>query len=265
MKMDEKKFQLNCEIVRDLLPLYHDGVVSESTKKVVEEHLETCKECTEEYEKLCQELTTAGKELPTTGQQFADMMKKIKMKRIFLTAVIALASCGLVIGGGYVLTREPLIPINGEEVIVNRAYRYETEDGSKLFLWLSTPIYKGGWWSNLEYVEEVEEGVCQFDYKRKIPVITGKVENKRVDEIWTQELEEGENCTEIRLGDRVIWTEEENGEQPIPDYVYVYEEMETGIENAGVLSVQDEMIGIEYEDGKKILWDMDGNVIREEK
>ena len=36
---------MNCEIIRDLLPLYHDEVVSEESRGLVEEHLKTCAEC----------------------------------------------------------------------------------------------------------------------------------------------------------------------------------------------------------------------------
>ena len=35
----------NCDIVKDLLPLYHDEVCSEASKQVVEEHVEECVEC----------------------------------------------------------------------------------------------------------------------------------------------------------------------------------------------------------------------------
>lgn len=37
--------RLPCEIVKDLLPLYQDGICSEKTKTAVEEHLHECKEC----------------------------------------------------------------------------------------------------------------------------------------------------------------------------------------------------------------------------
>lgn len=37
--------KLNCEIVQDLLPLYEDGVCSESSRAAVEEHLRDCKTC----------------------------------------------------------------------------------------------------------------------------------------------------------------------------------------------------------------------------
>ena len=35
----------NCNIVRDLLPLYLDGETSEETAKMVEEHIAECDEC----------------------------------------------------------------------------------------------------------------------------------------------------------------------------------------------------------------------------
>ena len=34
--------KISCEIIKDLLPLYHDGVCSNDTKIIVEEHLTYC-------------------------------------------------------------------------------------------------------------------------------------------------------------------------------------------------------------------------------
>ena len=36
---------MNCDIVRDLLPLYADGLCSEESRKAVEEHLKSCEAC----------------------------------------------------------------------------------------------------------------------------------------------------------------------------------------------------------------------------
>ena len=33
---------LPCKVVEDLLPLYHDGVCSEESRILVEEHIQTC-------------------------------------------------------------------------------------------------------------------------------------------------------------------------------------------------------------------------------
>ncbi|ACV61761.1 hypothetical protein Dtox_0858 [Desulfofarcimen acetoxidans DSM 771] len=37
--------KISCEIVKDLLPLYHDGVCSNDSKTMVEEHLAYCDRC----------------------------------------------------------------------------------------------------------------------------------------------------------------------------------------------------------------------------
>ncbi|MBQ2755397.1 MAG: zf-HC2 domain-containing protein, partial [Oscillospiraceae bacterium] len=41
-----------CSIVRDILPLYVEDMVSADTSAFVEEHLEKCAECREEWKNL---------------------------------------------------------------------------------------------------------------------------------------------------------------------------------------------------------------------
>ena len=36
--------KISCHIIQDILPLYVDGIVSEDTKEMVEEHLRECEE-----------------------------------------------------------------------------------------------------------------------------------------------------------------------------------------------------------------------------
>lgn len=42
----------NCEVIQDLLPLYKDEVCSDESKKIVEEHLKECNECSKLMKKL---------------------------------------------------------------------------------------------------------------------------------------------------------------------------------------------------------------------
>ena len=42
-----------CEIIRDLLPLYVDGVCSELSAKMINKHLQECKECKAIYLRMC--------------------------------------------------------------------------------------------------------------------------------------------------------------------------------------------------------------------
>ena len=44
--------KITCNVIKDILPLYIDGVVSEDTQKIVEEHLEECSLCRDEINKL---------------------------------------------------------------------------------------------------------------------------------------------------------------------------------------------------------------------
>lgn len=44
--------EIKCEVIRDLLPLYEDDVVSQETRKLVQEHLNTCPDCREELQKI---------------------------------------------------------------------------------------------------------------------------------------------------------------------------------------------------------------------
>ena len=37
--------KISCNIIRDILPLYLDDVVSDETKQMVEEHLQSCASC----------------------------------------------------------------------------------------------------------------------------------------------------------------------------------------------------------------------------
>ena len=36
---------MDCNIIQDLLPLYHDGACSETSCRAVEEHLGNCEDC----------------------------------------------------------------------------------------------------------------------------------------------------------------------------------------------------------------------------
>lgn len=44
--------KIKCSVIQDLLPLYVDGVVSDDTKSLVNEHLLTCEICKNEYEQM---------------------------------------------------------------------------------------------------------------------------------------------------------------------------------------------------------------------
>ncbi|MDE7280569.1 MAG: zf-HC2 domain-containing protein, partial [Ruminiclostridium sp.] len=48
--------KISCEIIKDLLPLYNDGVCSNESAELISEHLKECSECTAELERLREEI-----------------------------------------------------------------------------------------------------------------------------------------------------------------------------------------------------------------
>lgn len=49
----ENKF--SCNVINDLLPSYIDGICSEESKRIVEDHLQNCPSCKETYRAMCSE------------------------------------------------------------------------------------------------------------------------------------------------------------------------------------------------------------------
>lgn len=97
------KNTLPCDIVRDILPLYIDDVVSETTKNAVAEHLESCHECKNEYISL-----KATFDIPiqdeTSKNKFVVMMRKQRTKRILSSILLIILSCSIFYGILYMTT-----------------------------------------------------------------------------------------------------------------------------------------------------------------
>lgn len=66
--MNENKSQ-PCELIRDLMPLCHDGIASNASREAVETHVQECGDCKAYWEKLC------------GGDQVADYMFDAELSR----------------------------------------------------------------------------------------------------------------------------------------------------------------------------------------
>lgn len=67
--------KLPCELVQDLLPLYHDGVCNNVSRTLVKEHLKDCENCAKALKAIDTEL-----EVPKLEADAAKPLKKIKRK-----------------------------------------------------------------------------------------------------------------------------------------------------------------------------------------
>ena len=44
--------KISCDVIRDLLPLYVEDMLSNDSKNIVDEHIEQCESCRDELKKL---------------------------------------------------------------------------------------------------------------------------------------------------------------------------------------------------------------------
>ncbi len=70
---------MKCDIIRDLLPSYIEGLTSKSSNEEINKHLESCKECETFYKEMNGEIE---EELPVADVQELDYLKKVRRENI---------------------------------------------------------------------------------------------------------------------------------------------------------------------------------------
>ena len=118
--------KISCNIIRDILPLYLDDVVSDDTKELVEEHLETCDACRMEADILGRNIT-----LPTNRfikLSDAEVVKKLKgrfLRKKVLVSILSVAAAIAVMIGIYAFMtmKSSFIPYDSTKI------RIREEDG----------------------------------------------------------------------------------------------------------------------------------------
>ena len=138
---------IKCEVIRDLLPLYVDGVASEETRALIEEHLKECADCSE-YCRLLQE------EPPQMSMaEYADetaSLKKIKRRITRNQVLIALVIIGFAIGAYAFLSSMHLADYEGT---IEENLSYELPEGYELVGSNDDII------DTLEYVRETDQTI----------------------------------------------------------------------------------------------------------
>ncbi|SHM82333.1 Putative zinc-finger [Anaerosporobacter mobilis DSM 15930] len=72
---------VECEVIRDLLPLYIDGVCSNKSRNLIEEHLQGCNCCKKDYENMIVPLDSIEKENEEV-KVLKGITRKLKQDRI---------------------------------------------------------------------------------------------------------------------------------------------------------------------------------------
>lgn len=109
----------NCEVVRDLLPLYHDGVCSKKSREMVEEHLTECEACKKELEEIRKEISVPNASKKDAARAWKTLVRNLWLRRIasiVLVSVllVAAAACGMEV---YKWDQKRTIWMNTDELV----------------------------------------------------------------------------------------------------------------------------------------------------
>ncbi|MDF2858702.1 MAG: hypothetical protein K0Q87_4553 [Neobacillus sp.] len=107
---------ISCDIIRDLLPLYHDKVCSEKSRKLVEEHLTSCNNCKLELEQIHADIKGVNNMEDTKPiREIAKKWKRDKnsafLKGTMLVSVLSCIGCSIAYNaiGSYVAADGTLV------------------------------------------------------------------------------------------------------------------------------------------------------------
>ncbi len=135
------RFDLPCEVIRDLLPSYIDKLTSDNVKESVEYHLKNCSECKKKYDYLkstyniiCLDENKEDKQLMKTAK------RKINKKIAAIALIVAIIVASITITGAVFATKDEhyywsMVPSDCEYALI---------DGQKLKSRTETVDYGDG-------------------------------------------------------------------------------------------------------------------------
>mgnify|MGYP000917943018 FL=1 len=95
--------KISCDVIRDLLPLYVEDMLSNDSKNIVDEHIEQCENCSEELKKLSVDETyinTVNNENKSIYDSLNKIRKRISFK-IQITVLISVIFTAIVAVGAW--------------------------------------------------------------------------------------------------------------------------------------------------------------------
>ena len=87
--------KISCNVIQDIMPLYVDEIVSEDTKKLVEEHLKECEDCRKKWKKMRAKIIIAEirKKTQIKAEKNCFRIKHRLINRRIAAAILGASSC----------------------------------------------------------------------------------------------------------------------------------------------------------------------------
>lgn len=187
--MSEK---IPCEVIRDLLPSYVDGVCTEASNHIIQEHIEECENCagiladmqTPEVEEILEK---------KEQQRKIDYLKKVKKRNRIILICAIIASVGLTVAATAGIVHNIY---GGEYVLIDIDYHVAVSE-NKLCIQGKTPegfVYKDC------YVDS-DQGIL----KTKLVFKPENPFNRLDSEDFKVDYEAGVKIKEVQINGDVLW------------------------------------------------------------
>lgn len=90
--------KISCSVIRDILPLYVENMVSEDTKEIVEEHIKDCEECKKELEEMKSSIDLPLDTDTTPLRRIKTTMRRKKIQTIIFSTMVTMVIIAIAIG-----------------------------------------------------------------------------------------------------------------------------------------------------------------------
>ena len=124
----------NCAVIKDLLPLYADDVLSQESKELVSQHLESCENCKSEYANMQTEIKTP----PRTDDAKINALKTMKKKIFRQRVVSAVVTCVFVFAAIVVINS--FIIINAR--VASNSMGYVIQSGDRVLAFRGSYLFR---------------------------------------------------------------------------------------------------------------------------
>ena len=145
--------KITCDVIQDLMPSYIDGILSEDSKALVEEHMGTCQECRKMLEIMKEEQGKEQNQMRSSAATLKKIRKKLIVRRV-LTATVAVILTLIAAAAGY-----------------NHWYfneKYMTLENSGMYV-KNNSLYSSNNLINRMKVQYTEDGKTEFVYAIDAP------------------------------------------------------------------------------------------------
>ena len=271
--MSEIIKDLPCEVVNDLLPLYHDGVVSSDTGIMVESHLDHCEKCRVELDSICNgdkiEKGIIEYNEKSSFSAFRNGVSAIKRKGTIRGVLITALAVAVLLSGFIFLRTNSVIKVPFDQLKIDDVIRYDlgTEGGEGLFF-----TYEMDWDGGYAVIYNVSKDPKEIDIAIKRTAFWEKKFTRHqryccVLNDFTKESADVKTAETIKVNGQVIWTKDQGVTNNPPDYVSALSQFECPKENVSpdkntiYADIKTDSISTAFEDHHGIKWDKEGNVI----